>query len=73
MKRILSFVLALTLLLTLATLLTSCKKPSQTLEGSYQDAKDFTTYTFSGNDVTIRIVIIDSAPAAAITAAMNEF
>ena len=60
MKRILSFILLLTLLLSLT--LVSCKKTSQTLEGSYQDAKDFTTYTFSGNDVTLRIVIIDSAP-----------
>ena len=62
MKRILSLVLTITLLLSLAISVTSCKKNTQTLEGSYQDAKDFTTYTFSGNDVTLRIVIIDSAP-----------
>lgn len=60
MKKILSLLLAITLLLSIS--LVSCKRPARTIEGSYQDAKAFTTYAFSGNDVTLRIEVIDGEP-----------
>ena len=62
MKRILTVLLTLTLVLTLAFSLISCKRTERTIEGRYQDVKALTTYTFSGNDVTLRIEVIDGEP-----------
>ena len=55
MKRILSFVLALTLVLGMVFSLASCGK---ILNGKYSDALGITTYEFSGSKVTITYEIL---------------
>ena len=55
MKRILSFVLALTLVLGMVFSLASCGK---ILNGKYTDSLGVTTYEFSGSKVTITYEIL---------------
>ena len=54
MKKILSLVLALTLVFCMLCTLTSCKK---TLEGTYRDASGITVYEFSKKAVTLRVEV----------------
>ncbi|MBR2612345.1 MAG: hypothetical protein IKC72_04670 [Clostridia bacterium] len=55
MKRILSLILALTLVLGMVFTLASCGKM---LNGKYQDPTGVTTYEFSGSKVTLTVALL---------------